>query len=666
MSDSQNGAAIKPSEVSRNYYGWFAVALVAVLLVAASRVVYPIRYLIWHISAIAWWLVLLLCALGQGTFLLRLIGGERIEGDHGNDLAIALGLGLGALSLEAFGLAAVDLMNTRVLTLLALLVLTVSGLAARRPAVILVKGAISEFSRDFREAAVPLYIIAASSVMVFPFVLLPPRSFDALVYHLEVPIRYLQAGGVVQIRENLYSFAPLLTEMLYGIALGLEGVDLAGLVYFSFFLLVLVTLWRGGQARFGNEGGAWTAAFVALTPVFLMEVPRAGSDWSMVFFILTSLFLLAEGKRDTRRMVLAGVLAGMAAGCRHQALGYAIAIPFAVGIADDLIEKRGLPFRPWGLFLAVSILVASPWYIKNLIMTGDPIYPLFSSIAGKTDVGHGFVSGLVGPRPISLLWDWLFFPFRAVFDITHYNMSSTLGVIPLALLPLLPSLRKSGFGSRFLGLWMVFSFAAWYLTFRSFRYVFPVVAVLYLWYGAALSIALSGSKKLKKWLLSAVCIALLANAGIFLGLSDFVDKSVGPALGTRSSENYLMATYEVYPAISYLNNLDPPPGKVLFLGEMRGFYAEFPREISSHNVTNRLIEMAREGLSPDRIRSSLASAGFTHLLANPSEWERMINAGEAKWRVSTKTKVRIRDFLSNYTKPVFSEKGLTVLELTGG
>ena len=151
-----------------------------------------------------------------------------------------------------------------------------------------------------------------------------------------------------------------------------------------------------------------------------------------------------------------------------------------------------------------------------------------------------------------------------------------------------------------------------------------------------------------------------------MGLSDFVDNSVGPALGTKSSENYLLSSYEVYPAINYLNNLQPPPGKVLFLGEMRGFYAEFPREISSHNVTNRLIEMARAGFPPDQVRSTLAAQGFTHILANPSEWERMVNAGEPKWKISTEAKLMLRDFLKTYTRPVFSEKGITVLELTGG
>ncbi|MFV1957379.1 MAG: hypothetical protein ACC669_07440, partial [bacterium] len=465
------------------------------------------------------------------------------------------------------------------------------------------------------------------------------------------------------ISENLYSYAPLLTEMLYGIAIGLQGIDLAGLIYFSFFFLTLLVIWRGGANKFGNAGAAWAAAFTATTPVFLMEVPRAGSDWSMVFYILLAVFLISDGKRDFRKMVLAGILAGMAAGSRHQALGYAIAIPFVAGVIDDLLDRRGFRAGNWGVFLAVSVLTASPWYIKNLVMTGDPIYPLFASILGTTDVGQGFVSGVVGPRPVSLLWEWVAFPFRAVFDIPYYNMSATLGVIPLALIPLLPSLRRAGKGSRYLGIWAVMSFFAWYLTFRSFRYIFPVISVLYLWYGSALHLTVQRNEKLKKWLITAVCSALLVNVGIFVGLSDFVDASVGAALGTKSPEKYIMASYNVYPAIDYLNKLDPLPGKVLFLGEMRGFYSRFPREVPSHNVTNRLIEMAREGVLPGDIHARLISAGFTHILVNPSEWDRMINAGEKKWRINTEGRLVIKDYLEMYTNTVFSDRGVTVLEL---
>ena len=62
--------------------------------------------------------------------------------------------------------------------------------------------------------------------------------------------------------------------------------------------------------------------------------------------------------------------------------------------------------------------------------------------------------------------------------------------------------------------------------------------------------------------------ALIVNVGVFVGLSDFVDASVGAALGTKSPEKYITASYNVYPAIDYLNKLDPLPGKALFLGEM--------------------------------------------------------------------------------------------------
>ncbi len=663
MSGISVGSEREKPKAFERWSGWFAAALVLLLMIAASGVFYPVRNIIWHISAILWWVILMITALGQGTVILLLLDVGRFRQDHGFTLAIVMGLGLGALSLETFALGAMGLMTTRSLTLLVLVTLFLSAILVRKQATELLTKAVAQYSENFSGAPIPGSVVIATAVLSFPFVLLPTRSFDALVYHLEVPLRYLQAGGVVEISENLYSYAPLLTEMLYGVAIGLQGIDLAGLIYFSFFLLALLAIWTGGAKKFGNAGAAWAAAFTATTPVFLMEVPRAGADWSMVFYILLVVFLISGGKRDVRKMVLAGVLAGMAAGCRHQALGFAIIIPLVSGLIDDFLDKRGILAASWGVFLAVSMVVASPWYIKNLIMTGDPIYPLFASILGKTDVGQGFVSGIVGPRPVSLLWEWIAFPFRAVFDIPYYNMSATLGVIPLALIPLLPSLRRAGKGSRYLGIWAVLSFLAWYLTFRSFRYVFPVISILYLWYGCALHLTVQRNEKVKKWLITAVCSALIVNVGVFVGLSDFVDASVGAALGTKSPEKYITASYNVYPAIDYLNKLVPLPGKVLFLGEMRGFYSRFPREVASHNVNNRLIEMAREGVLPGDIHARLTSAGFTHILVNPSEWDRMVQMKQWKWKIDSRAKLLLKDYLEMYTKTVFSDRGITVLEL---
>ncbi len=644
---------------------WYPAAvavLIVGLLVVGREVLYPVRALLWHADALLWWLAVLGGSLGQGALAFKQVQGGRLDLSAGMTLSVMMGLGLGMFSLEVLLLGAFGLMNTPVLTLLVLIVLSVSLFIGRAAITQVLTGVAREVSGNVREAALPLGVALATAMAVFPLVMVPNRAFDALSYHLAVPLRYLQAGSIVNIPENTYSYSPLLTQMLYGLGLGLEGADLAGLLYYSFFILTLWTVWRGGEKLFGSPGSAWAAALLALTPVFLVEVPQAGADWSMTFYIMTALLLVAEGGRDTRRMLLAGILAGMAAGCRHQALGYAVVLIPVAGLAMDLSGKRTGNIRSWSVFTVAALVSGCPWYIKNLIQTGDPIYPLLTSLTGGLPYKVGFVEGLAGSKSIDLLWSWALVPYQSAFDPMSLSMTASVGILPLALALLLPGLKKQRAGSGFLLLWLVLSFFAWHLTFRTFRYVMPVMALGYLYLGAALAQSIMGSGVKERALKIAVCLALIVNGATFLGLTDYVNKSVAPALGTMSPERYIYETYETYPAIDYLNRLEHSPGRVLFLGEMRGFYSSFPREVPSHNAPNRLFEMIRNGKALSSITVELQNEGFTHILFNPDEWERMAyrNRSAPLWQLGAAEKAKMISFLRDRTDLVFNSNGVSV------
>jgi len=644
-------------------YPVIAAVLIALFLIGGKEVLIPVRAILWHLPALLWWVVVAAACLGQGALIYNAVFRDNSGISPGMTLAVMTGLGLGALSLETLFLSAFMLMTQAYLTALVLFILVVSFLVCRKTVQDTLTLAAREALDQTREAKLPLTALFIVLIIVLPLVLVPNRAFDALSYHLEVPMRYLQAGGIVNIPENIYSYSPLLTQMLYGLALGLQGVDLAGLMYYLFFLLTLWVVWRGGAQLFTNAGAAWASAFLALTPVFLMEVPQAGADWSMTFFIVTALMLLAGGGREPGRMILAGLLAGMAAGCRHQAIGYGIVLLLAAGFITDMFSKRKGTFRAWSVFTGASLITAGPWYIKNFLQTGDPIYPLFSSLLGRLDYGPGFVDGLVGARPVHLLWSWMLVPYQAVFEPLSLSMTASVGVLPLALIPVLPSLRRRGSGNAFLLLWVVMSFAAWHLTFRTFRYSMPIMVVIYLWLGAAMAFSSKGSGRAQNALKLTVCLALLVNIGVFIGLSDYVNRSVGAALGTKSPGRYLTTTYEVFPAIDFLNQLSPLPGKVLFLGEMRGFYSLFPREVPSHNASNRLLSMIREGRSSGEIRDRLRQAGFTHVLLNPAEYERMVNVNRNAplWQLDPLQKEVLGAFLKDHTDEIFTQNGISVV-----
>lgn len=645
---------------------WMAVTALAagVSLILGRDVIPPMRFLVWHAASLAWFAVIIVSAYGQGRVAIVLLDrqGEHV-GPHVRTV-LALGAGLGFLSLETFFLAAAGLMNTMALTALITLVFTLTAVRYRH----LLPG-LAEEGRSLREAArgagLPLSLAGFAALISFPFALVPTRAFDALSYHLEVPLRYLQAGRIIDIPENLYSYTPQLNHTLYGLALGLSGSDLAGLLNHLYFILAIATLWLGFKNRFGQVGTAWAAALVALSPLMLVEAVNSGVDWSAAFYTAAVLSLLSGRVEKPGVIFLAGIMAGMAAGCRHQPLAYAMAIPAVVFILEGFLSRRKGAARNTMMFFAVAVAVASPWYIRNWVFAGDPFYPLLANLAGQTDTGSGFVSALVGEKSVSLLWKWAVLPFKMVFDPLSYSMTATAGIQYLVFLPLLLVRRWRPERNMFLLSWFVLAFLAWYLNFSAARYAMPILMVGALWVGTALAGAVRDPEGFTRSLIICVTSVLVLNAGTFIGIQDRVNRNVGAALGMVSSSRYLLENYAPYPSIEYLNNLAPPSGRVLFTGEMRGFYSLFPREVPSHNRPNRLLEMVKEGLSPGDMVTQLKKAGFTHILFNPAEYDRMANRNKNAplWRLSETQSRQLDEFLERYTDKVFTKNGIDVFRI---
>lgn len=643
-----------------------AATLVAIpaALFLGRDVIPPVRFFLWHLSSLLWFGLILFSAWWQGSVVFQVMVPRVDEDPPFPRTAISIGLGLGFLALEVFILGAAGYFCTVPFTLLVLVLTVVGALDARRH--------LQALSRDWRRmvqaarrSVLPISLAGLAAAVTFPFALIPTRAFDALAYHLDVPLRYLQAGRIIDVPENLYSYAPQLVHSLYGLAMGLAGSDLAGLLNWVFFILCLVVLWVGFEGILGSEGGAWAAALGALSPMMLIETANSGVDWGAAFYTLAALSLIATGGKNRRRVILAGILAGMAAGCRHHPLLWAIILPPLAGLADDLISRRRPGIGLYALFAAAALLAASPWYIRNWIYTGDPLFPLIANLTGTTDAGSNWVNGLVGGKSPSLLWRWIFLPFRVVFDPLSQSMTATVGIQFLVLLPLLAVKTWRINRNRFLFVWFVLAFMAWYWNFQTARYAMPILLAATLWLGPAVSEILKDRKGLSRCLQWGLAATLLCNAGVFIGIQDRVNRSVGAAFGTRSSYNYLMETYEVYPAIDHLNTLDPPARKVLFVGEMRGFYSQFPREVSSHNMPNRILELIKGGMDRDAAAKDLVDAGFSHLLVNTSEWQRMAyrNRSAPAWRLSEEQEARFAVFLAGNSEPIFSDGSVTVYSL---
>src|SRR4051812_33583283 len=202
--------------------------------------------------------------------------------------------------------------------------------------------------------------------------LTPPTGYDALMYHLEAPRRFLELGGMAVLPDVEQGNMPLTVEMLYIIGMAFGSLEMANLTSLALAVLVVCAIFSFGRA-FVDERVGLLAALVFLTsPSVSMFAPMPDIEFGMVLFEFMAVYAVARwvGSQDRRYLLVAGLLSGFALGSKY--LGGIT--PFALGVflVASLVRthrERSLS-QMLGLILLFAVpagLVAAPWYLKNLL-----------------------------------------------------------------------------------------------------------------------------------------------------------------------------------------------------------------------------------------------------------------------------------------------------------
>jgi hypothetical protein len=272
------------------------------------------------------------------------------------------------------------------------------------------------------------------------YALAPPVKWDALMYHLELPRRYLAAGAFQFLTWNPYWGQPQLAEMLYTWGQALAGAETAALTGWLFHFILLAGI-LGTGARLAGATGGWLAVAALLAGATfrgLMGAAYADGLAALFGYAVLACALAWAGRRSTAAqdgagqitrphstlplLLWSGILAGFAILSKLTA---GVALIALVGtilwkqgadrialiahrishIADrrspianpnsqsaDLesqflirnspLATRHLQFLIPDSQLAAAVLllaglVVSPYLLANTLFTGNPLYPHF-------------------------------------------------------------------------------------------------------------------------------------------------------------------------------------------------------------------------------------------------------------------------------------------------
>lgn len=413
-----------------------------------------------------------LAALGVSGPLRRLYR----TGDSRLGAVLRVTFGLYALAHVVLALGLVGLLSPRSLGLA-----TVLAALAGVPAVLTfargLRGRLAPAALPRWPAAAWLAVLGLLLPLLSAFV--PVYGWDALTYHLALPEWFLRTGRVGVDPFSMFSTFPLLTQMLYALALALDGPALAKLLHLELAALLVASL-VVLAGRVGPTAALFAVLCLLADPLFVFETTVVYTDLPLALVATLAAQATLEWDREGQRHVAlrAALLCGLAAGIRYQGALVGPALAVALALVGRQAWRRRL-LVGGGLLLGTLALLA-PWLLRNLLATG--------SLFGETAFDPVFLRQMQAfHRAMGMgrgLLDLLLAPWNLVWRGASSSYIGSFGfrIGPLGLLALLMGLaawrRRPEVRLPLLAAGSLF--LAWFFTSQEARFLLPALALVVL------------------------------------------------------------------------------------------------------------------------------------------------------------------------------------------
>lgn len=496
-------------------------------------------------------------AASYGSGIALTLGGRLPIEDGLRRRLTIFAVGFGALALLVFALGLAHAFDRWVLR--AIVAIGVVLAAPRVPGA--VRTARSAWRSQDRVSRALLLLTGAILVVDIVLASAPPTSGDATGYHLTATSEWLDAGRIFPIWWDWPTFQPFTSEMHMALAQALDGgraamVTMAGLDVFA-------TACVYGLAR--QLGGARVGAIAALLwvgqGIFLWEATGGFVEILLAGLVaLAAWHLLALARtRTLSDAAWAGLAVGLGAGVKYHGLLF---VP-AAALAAAVVVRRGARRR--GLVAAVVLgaaLVALPWYVRNWIVAGNPVYPFASTLLGGRYVDAAARYDLdqsLNAYGLPGLWRLPLFPLEFLLHTGRYErgyaFSPALFVLPLV------AVATGGRTVRIFAAAILVYVVVWWEGMQQItRYLLPVLPL------AAVLAAVAAERLWRRGRGGRVALATVAAATVvpFVAITGLFAWRIAPgALGIESQAHFVQRLTGTYDAFRWLDTRLPRDGRVL-------------------------------------------------------------------------------------------------------
>ncbi len=263
-----------------------------------------------------------------------------------------------------------------------------------------------------KAALVTLLFLLICCIVILSLV--PPVSKDALTHHLAVPKLYLNHGGIYEMPDLVVSYYPMNLELLYTIPLYFGNDILPKFIHFAFAMLTSGLIFFYLKKRIDTLFAFFGSLFFLSIPIIVKLSITVYVDLGLIFFSTGSLIYLfkwIDSQFKIKYLLISAVCCGLALGTKYNGLItfflITLFVPFmfsrkttAPVHSGGQPESNGIEFNELNaapsnqlksvgyavLFFVVSLVVFSPWMIRNIIWTGNPVYPLYDTYFNSPNI----------------------------------------------------------------------------------------------------------------------------------------------------------------------------------------------------------------------------------------------------------------------------------------
>jgi hypothetical protein len=396
---------------------------------------------------------------------------------------------------------------------------------------------------------------------------------DTVAYHLLGPKVWLREGVIRPVPDNSLTAFPQIPETLFAALLtvgGSRAPDFSSCLTLG--LLLLVSAGLAMRLGLNSCQGWWVAAIVATMPAVYAGSHACFVDGLYAAFVLAAARIGFDAQRF-KEWATFGMFCGLSMGTKYTGL---LALPaLVICCAFLLIGRKQFNWagsmKKLGLALATACAVASPFYIRNWVLLGCPIYPPppgYALVCSPKYLSHHSIEqfrNYILHRGGGLGRGWLAYlklPFNLTYHTSNFHGAGGIGLCPLGLAPFgIVALRRNSF-AKLLVLLAFLLISLWYLTQQESRFLIHVYVI-----GAVFSVAgwnyvAANGHRLSR-LLAAVLVTISISYGLFMiesSQSDDLRAVFSPQYAEirRKRDIPYLASFE------YLNT-EPAVQKVLIL-----------------------------------------------------------------------------------------------------